>query len=412
MQDKMLKILFVPSDNNATSGAFISMVKLCSILQGEFGCQVQVLLRCKGNGQYLLSENNISFKVINSFNWFIPYKPRTLKRKFKRFLCNLWMPLTRVYNKIAVKRISCYIQKEQFDIVHINTSCTYVGAVAALKNKVPFVWHIREFLEEDQERCIWNKKYAYELMAQADKVITISNGLYDKYSKNIPKANIVKIYNGIDDKRFRCLPRQIFMDSIIHLVIVGSINKSKGQDQAILACKELYDKGIRNFELNIVGKNSEYAKILEKQVEKLGLNNNIKFTGPCKEVEHLYQKADIALMCSASEAFGRVTVEAMMSGALVIGANSGGTLELIEDGVTGILYESGNSSDLAKKIIVAIREKERMNKIAQRGQDFMIKNMTADKNAENIYYIYKEILASERKKDEEYKSRSCNSYIQ
>ena len=48
--------------------------------------------------------------------------------------------------------------------------------------------------------------------------------------------------------------------------------------------------------------------------------------------------ADVALMCSSSEAFGRTTVEAMKLGRPVIGADAGGTAELVRDGWNGLLY--------------------------------------------------------------------------
>ena len=60
--------------------------------------------------------------------------------------------------------------------------------------------------------------------------------------------------------------------------------------------------------------------------------------------------ADVVLMCSRFESFGRVTVEAMLAGKPVIGAASGGTAELIQDGETGLLYEPGNHDELAMKI--------------------------------------------------------------
>lgn len=52
------------------------------------------------------------------------------------------------------------MRSRDIDIVHINTSWTYVGALAAKKAKIPFIWHIREFLEEDQDRRIWKRKKA------------------------------------------------------------------------------------------------------------------------------------------------------------------------------------------------------------------------------------------------------------
>ena len=99
-------------------------------------------------------------------------------------------------------------------------------------------------------------------------------------------------------------------------------------------------------------------------------------------------------MCSQSEAFGRVTVEAMMSGCLVIGANAGGTMELISDNVTGLLYTSGDYSDLAEKIKFALKYPEKMRVIAKHGQNKMLNEMTAQNNASRINEIYREIVSN------------------
>lgn len=345
-----MKILFVPSDNNATSGAFLSMVKLCSLLQNQYRHNILVLLHCNGNGEKLLEDNNIEYVKIRSFNWFVPYKPKQIIRKIKLALCYIWMPLSQVYNIIAIRKIRRLIKKEKIQIVHINTSCSYVGAQAALLENIPFVWHIREFLEEDQERCIWNNKKGYSLIGEANRVVAISDSIYQKYKKLLPEADIVTIYNGIDSDDFYIDHKDLFSGNGINLAIVGSINRSKGQDQAIKACEILIEEGIDNINLRIAGKESEYVNFLRNYVGSKNLDKWIQFIGPQSDIKQLYRDTDIVLMCSQSEAFGRVTVEAMMSGCLVIGANSGGTMELVSDNETGLLYTSGDYSDLAAKI--------------------------------------------------------------
>lgn len=67
------------------------------------------------------------------------------------------------------------------------------------------------------------------------------------------------------------------------------------------------------------------------------------------------------------EAFGRVTVEAMGSGVPVIGANSGGTVELIKNKETGLLYCQGDYRDLSEKICQFIENAEYRKKIAESG---------------------------------------------
>ena len=60
--------------------------------------------------------------------------------------------------------------------------------------------------------------------------------------------------------------------------------------------------------------------------------------------------ADVVLMCSRREAFGRVTVEGMKLGKPVIGTRSGGTPEIVQEGETGFLYAPGDAQELAAKI--------------------------------------------------------------
>lgn len=388
-----MKILFVPSDNNATSGAFLSMVKLCSLLQNQYRHNILVLLHCNGNGEKLLEDNNIEYVKIRSFNWFVPYKPKQIIRKIKLALRYIWMPLSQVYNIIAIRKIRRLIKKEKIQIVHINTSCSYVGAQAALLENIPFVWHIREFLEEDQERCIWNNKKGYSLIGEANRVVAISDSIYQKYKKLLPEADIVTIYNGIDSDDFYIDHKDLFSGNGINLAIVGSINRSKGQDQAIKACEILIEEGIDNINLRIAGKESEYVNFLRNYVGSKNLDKWIQFIGPQSDIKQLYRDTDIVLMCSQSEAFGRVTVEAMMSGCLVIGANSGGTMELVSDNETGLLYTSGDYSDLAAKIRLALKYPDRMRDIAKQGQSKMLNEMTAQNNAFRINELYREIVS-------------------
>ena len=369
------------------------MVKLCSLLQNQYRHNILVLLHCNGNGEKLLEDNNIEYVKIRSFNWFVPYKPKQIIRKIKLALCYIWMPLSQVYNIIAIRKIRRLIKKEKIQIVHINTSCSYVGAQAALLENIPFVWHIREFLEEDQERCIWNNKKGYSLIGEANRVVAISDSIYQKYKKLLPEADIVTIYNGIDSDDFYIDHKDLFSGNGINLAIVGSINRSKGQDQAIKACEILIEEGIDNINLRIAGKESEYVNFLRNYVGSKNLDKWIQFIGPQSDIKQLYRDTDIVLMCSQSEAFGRVTVEAMMSGCLVIGANSGGTMELVSDNETGLLYTSGDYSDLAAKIRLALKYPDRMRDIAKQGQSKMLNEMTAQNNAFRINELYREIVS-------------------
>ena len=82
----------------------------------------------------------------------------------------------------------------------------------------------------------------------------------------------------------------------------------------------------------------------------------------------------------------------MLAGNFVIGANTAGTTELIENGVTGILYNQGNSDDLCEKLSWTIKNKMEAKEMAKNGRQYMVENMSAERNADEIYQVYDEIL--------------------
>jgi|GEM_PF-87378 len=379
------KILFVASDNDATSGAFRSMVKLCSLLKECYNLNVSVLLPRKGDGIKLLKEAGIPFTIIQTEDWVVKLSDGTQRRKEKQKLMR--------HNVYALKKIRNYIRQEKFDLIHINTTYHYVAAKAALLLHIPFVWHLREFLEEDQQREIINKSKGYELIKKANTVITISNSLFKKYVSLLGNKNITRIYNGIDKDMFYCPEHRIFKDDVVRFICVGAITEYKGQKQLVEACCKLKEKCKQQFKLLLVGNDGgEYAKDIRAYISENGLNDCIEILGRRDDTSELFKNSDIAFVCSRSEAFGRVTVEAMMSGCLVIGANNAGTSELINNGEDGILYEVDNSEDLCSKIQWALDNKDSSQQIAVNGTKKSSQLFTAQRNAEEIYGVYSSIL--------------------
>lgn len=171
---------------------------------------------------------------------------------------------------------------------------------------------------------------------------------------------------------------------------IGGLYKGKGQRDIILACSELLKRGVQEFHVNLVGKGDmqqEYEQlILEHQ-----LRGKITLCGAHRNVKPFYKNADVMIMSSVAEAFGRTTVEAMMGGCAVIGANAGATPEIVNYGDCGYLYESGNYNDLADKMEYVISNKSNMFEKAIKGQNYALENYTAKLNTERIADLYKTV---------------------
>ena len=374
-----MNILFCSSDNNATSGAFLCMVKLCTLLKEKYNHNILVVLPVKGDGAELLKNNNIKYYVVRSFGWI--YKKNTNTKKI--FIEKI---IKKTLNWFSINKISKIIKKNNIELVHINTTYSYVGAIAAKNNGIPYYWHIREYIKD---YLLWSEKDTLDLMKGAKKVIAVSNRLYREYEDKIASDNVELIWDGIDAKEFYKSNHQILQNETeIKLLMVGGFGENKGQKQLIEACAIMNEK-FKNYSLTFIGQtNNRYGEECEKRVDAYGLNNNIVFLGRQTNVSQYYNQSDIVFVCSESEAFGRVTVEGMLSGALVIGANTSATKELIKDGETGFLYEWNNYNSLANIIDYAINNIEKSKTIAKAGQTFAYNQLTAEKNAEKVNEVY------------------------
>lgn len=377
-----MNILFVASDNNKSSGAFLSMVKLIQILKARYSIIPIVVVPKRGTGVELLANIGVKYYLVENYDWVIPLNEgNTFENLLDR-------QRKRKFNKSAVKRLKNIIGVENIEIVHINTSYAYIGALAARECGIPYVWHIREMLEEDQGRRIWNKN-GYKLIAGASRIIAISTVVFEKYERIFKTEKLVKILNGVDIDKFYIPNHEIFQDEKVSLVYGGGYGRKKGVFCLLSALRLVIDNGIDNISLELIGEPSDSFK---KAVLKYGLSSYITFCGFQEHVEKYYKHADIAFSTSVCEAFGRKTVEGMLGGALLIAADTGGTIDIIANGKTGLTYKEGNPIDLAQKITYAIKNKNEMKKIAECGRKYALDHFDASLNAKSVYEVYESVL--------------------
>ena len=388
-----MNIMYIASDNYAGSGAFLSMANLARIIKERYGGNILVVLPRRGDGEELLEQFSIPYIHVFSIDWCIKAgKSNSLKARGKR-LCG------RFINIFSILGLCIIILREKIDIIHINTSYSYVGAVAGKLCKRQVVWHIREFLEEDQGREIWDKKKGYALINKSEKIIVISNAIFEKYKNIFDIKKIRIILNGIDEHQFYMPEHHILKNNHVKIAIVGTISRYKGQLCAVEAIDILVKKGIENLILYVIGKgNKDSEEELIDLIKQRNLEKFIVLTGYQRNVADWLKNTDIILTCSKAEAFGRTTVEAMFAGCLIIGAEAGGTRELIKENETGLFFQEGNAADLSRKLESVLKNKKRMAQVAQNGQNYMLKNMTASMNAKKIYEEYFQIVKNANEK--------------
>ena len=269
------------------------------------------------------------------------------------------------YFSIALRKRK--IQSIQADIVYTNGAVMHGGRFASKIAGLPHVWHIREFFEQTE----LYPENIYQLMNDGtDKFILISSAMLNEYKKHINPDKLIMISNGI---KYVEQPPKIHHEDF-NVLLTGRITEAKAQLDAVNAVSLLDESG-KNIKLFFAGKSTnsldeQYIRKIEELIQEKKLENKVFFLGEVDNMGNLRSKMDVELICAPNEAFGRVTVEAMRSGLPVIGAKSGGTMDIIQDEYNGLLYKPHDFKELAKKINELYYNKSKLNTLSYNAKEF------------------------------------------
>ncbi len=191
-------------------------------------------------------------------------------------------------------------------------------------------------------------------------LVVVSKKLLKDYQQylDIP---VIYIPNCIEK-----MPKKVSNLTSNQIISVGRLESVKGYDDLIDMFKMVVDKK-KNIILNIVGAGSQY-NILEEKIKKLQLDNNIKLLGykNSKELDSLYNESFLYVMCSHSESFGLVLIEAMSHKLPCLAFDSAnGACEIIDNNKDGYLIANRNKESMAKKILSLYENKEKCQEMGE-----------------------------------------------
>ena len=101
------------------------------------------------------------------------------------------------------EKIRRYFMENHVQLVHMNTRfCGLLGAEIAVELGIPYIFHIREFLEADFGLTFKDQAYADKMIGNADALIAISNSIYKYLYQKYPGTRIDTIYNGVSAEKY------------------------------------------------------------------------------------------------------------------------------------------------------------------------------------------------------------------
>lgn len=175
----------------------------------------------------------------------------------------------------------------------------------------------------------------------AEKVVAKSEREIEMIHAVDPRLSCLLIPNGVDVVAFR--PTQIRPEAgPLRILCVSRLIERKGQRHLIDAVKRLTDEGI-DVNVELVG-TGDAREANETQVARLGLANRISFLGyvPRETIALHYATAHVFVLPSYNEGMSVALLEAMASGLAVVVTPTGGTPELVEPEINGLIADWGD----------------------------------------------------------------------
>ncbi|MBK8905559.1 MAG: glycosyltransferase family 4 protein [Anaerolineaceae bacterium] len=234
----------------------------------------------------------------------------------------------------------------------------------------------------------WHRPFFNYLLRQGKPIMAISRATAVALQKIINQTAAI-IYPGTEPNRFSPARRPQNNETPI-LLTVGRLVPRKGIDLMLQALPLILRETAVIY--HIGGSGPDRVR-LEKLVQVLGIQHAVRFLGriPDDELPQLYASADLFVMPNREiqeegslEGFGIVFLEASASGLPVIAGRSGGAVEAVQDGITGLLVTPDSVEELATAVLTLLQDAPKRQQMGQAGRQWVETEMNWDRTAQRF----------------------------
>lgn len=315
----------------------------------------------------------------------------------------------------SYKFIKNTLQEKKIDVVLLYSVVNNAkAAIKACKElKIPIVHRTFDIIHD-----LIREKYLRKRVLEIEKAIypnlgrVLVNTPYMKtWAEEIGAKSVDVVPQGIDPNIMKPLPPDTKLrhslglkDSDRVIMYLGSIESFSGLDFLIERIPFIL-QNIPDFKLLVVG-GGGHLKNVQQQVKKLHLDNNVVFTGfvPYIEVPRYCSLAEICVntfrITSMTDRLSPLKIfDLLACGKPVLATPLKGLLHDFPEEIEIMFY--ADLKDFDKKIMSLLKEKE-LNKVGEKGREYVIRNFTWQKVAEKMIYEFNNALSSSSMKNTNY----------
>ena len=305
-----------------------------------------------------------------------------------------------------IRELRQHLRRESPDLVHANTTrAAIVATLATIGIQIQVFWHVHDMMPRHPLSSLIR---LLAILSGRNRIIAVSQATADRFTGRLPqrlraRAPVEVIHNGIDTKRFTpsrdgVLP---FLEKIglhpshFRIGIVGQITPRKGHLELIRNLAPVFKTTLPNARLLVVGsamfnKDHLYLELLRSETRRLGIEKQVLFLGACN-VPIVMRALNVLVLNSSSEPFGLVLTEAMASGTPVIAAAVDGVPEIIENGVSGLLFEPGDWKTFASHLMKLSTNKKLVETLVREGRSRVTALFNQERLQSKMFALYKAV---------------------
>ncbi|MGB3681947.1 MAG: glycosyltransferase family 4 protein [Rubrobacteraceae bacterium] len=293
-----------------------------------------------------------------------------------------------------------------YEVIYANSQkALFIGALAGKIAGKPVIWHQHDLLTADHFSRGHRRLSVLLSNHLISRVITCSKAAAKALVEGGGHTEAIRVvYNGIDATPFESvtqaevdeLRRELDLEGVPVVGVFSRLAPWKGQDVLLEALPYLPDVHVLLVGEAIFGE-QEYAESLRRRSKDLGVEDRVHFAGFRRDIPQLMCLSDVITHTSVSpEPFGRVIVEGMLARSPVVATRAGGTVEIVDDEVSGILVPPGDPEALAKALSDLLDNPDKARELAEAGRVVALERFSLQGMLDGVAQQLQEVAAWRR----------------
>jgi len=395
--NRPIKVLFVthnyPRRKGDYSGVFLHLLATKLL---DFGIEIHVVAPHDKNTAEYEDMDGVKvyrFKYADAKDETLAYRGNM----HRQLVANPFKTFTLLkFLRRATAKASEVIEKENIKLVSVHW--VVPNCVIATRLKKRYGDRIKTILHSHgTDARIINNVYPIYLLArkamlQSESWTVVSTFIQRLIlERNVDVADKIRVFPMPNDEEI-FYPDESIREEPNLVVAVSRLTKQKRLPHLIEAIK-LASAEVHDIKLEIYGSGPERG-MLRRFIKERGLEDRISIKNPVpqKDLREIYNRASVAVLNSSGEGFGLILTEAMLCRRAVIGADSGGIVDIIDHEKTGLLVEPESAVDLSGALVGILKDNDLRDRLAQAGYEKALEEFSSFSAAKRFAVLYREFI--------------------